>query len=203
MEAVVEMSPDALRLDLADFWRIDWPTVWAGPPLPVDPGFEEWCARFGWKPQTVENDLKVLTRHGTLWKLSARGLWRPVVQVDQGMWRLETSVKEEEEEVVAAGVAAWEEYVRAVSEVWGEPSWSGGAGDEDFPDSPAKGMWRKPNSAQGNPYRLAFWVPPVEDTGPVVVLIQGVAHYTWEPVPGAGSSIRISLRPAAERGEHG
>ncbi|WP_152521051.1 hypothetical protein [Nocardiopsis ganjiahuensis] len=199
------MSSESLLLELEDLARVGWADIWKGPPLPGHPGFDEWCARYEWKPQTVERDLKVLTRHGNVIKLAANGHWDPVVSLKffDPQWRAETSVVEEKMAVVEEGVAAWQRYTELVSGVWGELTWSGAAGDSDFPESPVDGFWWKPETAKGNPFRLSLWEPSRGVDGPVVLLTLGVAGFTWDAEGGAASVLKIAFCPPAEAASRG
>ena len=190
------MSDESLLRELEDLKQADWASIWEGPPTAVDPGFEEWCSRRGWKPLTVERDLDVTTRSGNKATLSSKGFWSPVVSLDffDSLQKTSTSEPEEKKEAVQKGVDGWKHYTRLTSGVWGAPTWSGAAGDSDFPEPPVDDPLWKPESSKGNPFRLSFWTPQGSE-GPVVVLTLGVTRFTWKPGTGAATNLSISFFP--------
>ena len=205
MQVEYPMPSESFLLELDDMSRVDWPSVWAGPPQGGSGEFQDWCARYDWDPQTVENDLRVITRNGNEVTLSANGQWSPVISFKfyRSLADIETSEIKEKREVVKRGIAEWKRLRDSISQKLGNPTWSGEAGDSDFPESPVDGYWRKPRSSKGNPFRLAYWSPPQDSHIPVVVLNLGVTRDTWEPDGGSGSILSASFRPPLSRDKRG
>ncbi|MEU3018060.1 hypothetical protein ABZ635_11785 [Nocardiopsis sp. NPDC007018] len=197
MQVKHAMSDESLLSELRDLKQLDWGSVWEGPPTVIDPGFEEWCAQRGWTPLTYERTLDVTTRSGNTATLSSNGHWSPVMSLDffTSLVKAETEVPEEKEEIIQRGVDGWRRYTDLISRVWGTPTWSGAAGDSDFPEAPVDSSLWTPESSRGNPYRLSFWGPGTDPHGPVVVLDLGITLDTWSPDYGAAMNVSMSFSP--------
>lgn len=183
--------------EVKDLSRVDWPEIWKGPPGPGLPGFDEWCSRYDWKPQTFEFNLKVVTKHGNRVELAANGQWSPVLSFafDGRLARIRTSEPNEKREVVKQGIAEWKQANEAISTIVGHPPQTGAAGDRKFPESPVDGYWETPESSTGDPFRVSFWPPSPTKKGAVIVLTLGVSLETWEPTGGSSSVLLASFRP--------
>lgn len=205
MKEKYRVSDESLSLELKDLKQVDWPDIWQGPPFANESGFRNWCSRYEWEPQTVEQDLTVVTRHGNSLILAANGHWRPVVEVSffGSLWRAETSEINKKRTVVDQGVENWRRYTDLTAKIWGNPAWVGAAGDHGFPESPVQGHWAKPEGPHGYPFRASLWTPNQGPSDPVVLLTMAVADFTWEPGNMAGSVVSLDFLPPAENGRHG
>ncbi len=205
MQAEEPLPLESFLEDVKDLSRVDWPDIWRGPPEPGLPGFDAWCSRYDWRPQTVERDLTVVTRHGSQITLASNGNWGPVnaVRFDCSPAEVRTSEAHEKRAVVERGITEWKRFGKLISHVWGEPTWTGSAGDGDFPDSPVSGPWRKPESSSDNPFRVTLWSPPRGGSGPVVLLTLVVPRFTWEADNLAAALLNVSFHPPASGDTHG
>ena len=199
------MSDESFLLELQDLKKVDWPNLWEGPPGGGYPGFDEWCARYGWEPQTVERELTVITRHGNQITLHSDGNWHPVTSVmfDHSPAEARTSQADEKRATVEQGIKEWKHFSKLISSVWGKPAWAGVAGDKNFPESPLEGPWKKPKSSSDNPFRVTFWSPPRGSDGPVVLLTLGVPRFTWQTRDRAAALLTLSFHRPASGGTHG
>ncbi|MEU5244336.1 hypothetical protein AB0G81_09525 [Streptomyces asoensis] len=167
----IEDSPQHLAQELNGLEHVDWPAVWAGPPVPGQ-ALDDWCALFGWKPLPKDRVLGVRTATGGRLTLTPviGGGWSPVQSLGWTTWQLRADSAAENDRVLDETAAAWPRYEEAAREVLGAPAFSGAWDAPDFPEGP--GRWlpsRERRLRHRNPYRLALW----RGTGPekpVIVL---------------------------------
>lgn len=195
MRAEQYISPSVLVDDLVGFSRLDWSVVWAGPPLPTEFHFDEWCELRGWKPLTYEFDLKIQTPGGSKWELSANGRWKPVVGVSKEIWMASIQPPESGARVVDKGTEAWLEYRNHISDNVGNLIWQGGAGSKEFPPSPGVDYWIPPESDAGNPYKMAVWKMESYRDPALLVLEMSVSPFSWKEGSGGMAAVRLSIHP--------
>ncbi|MET9320857.1 hypothetical protein ABZX75_11825 [Streptomyces sp. NPDC003038] len=191
-----------LAAELEGLRRVDWASVWAGPPQGGSPGFRAWCERYGWEPQTFDRQLVVRTATGGRLTFESGGFWNPVESVSHYGWQVKAGAAEENPAVLDLAAETWPEYVAAATGVLNAPAWAGSWDTADFPEPPAPGYWpeREFRLKSRRPYRFAYW----GGTGsggaaePFVVLSQSIAFPTWAAdMPGA-SAISLEVRPPVE-----
>ncbi|KUN10518.1 hypothetical protein AQI95_02060 [Streptomyces yokosukanensis] len=191
-----DRTPQELVTELRGLAEVDWPTMWAGPPLPGQ-GLDMWCAQYGWIPLSFERVLQVRTDTGGEFVLSAPGgSWAPVDSVRHWVWGAGAETAEDNPAVLEAADHAWPVYLTAACSVLGEPTWEGSWSADDFPDRVCGLDLADPEDRldERNPYRLAYWLPR-SGTGPLVVmdiaLAVGTAHSEWD----GAANLSVTFRP--------
>ncbi|GGV05376.1 hypothetical protein GCM10010260_48180 [Streptomyces filipinensis] len=170
---LIDESPQRLATELTGLEHVDWPAVWAGPPVPGQ-ALDDWCALFGWKPLPEDRVLAVRTSTDGRLTLTpvVGGGWSPVQSLGWTTWQVRADSPEENEQVLDIAAGAWPAYETAAEEVLGKPSFSGAWDAPDFPDSGNPPHWlpsRERRLRTRNPYRIAIW-RSADPEGPVVVL---------------------------------
>ncbi|MFC9926955.1 hypothetical protein [Streptomyces sp. NPDC127190] len=191
-----DRTPQELVTELRGLADVDWPIVWAGPPLPGQ-GLDLWCAQHAWTPLSFERVLQVRTDTGGELVLNASGgRWAPVDSVSHWVWGAGAEKAEDNPTVLETADRAWPLYLTAACSVLGEPTWEGTWEAEDFPDTLGGLELADPEDRldERDPYRLAYWLPR-SGTGPLVVmavaLAVGTAHAEWD----GAANMSVTFRP--------
>lgn len=191
-----DRTPQELITELRGLTDVDWPTIWAGPPLPGQ-GLDMWCAQFGWTPLSFERVLQVRTDTGGELDLNAPGgTWAPVDSVSHWLWGAGAETVEDNPVVLEAAARAWPVYLTAACSVLGEPTWEGAWDAEDFPDTLYGHEFADPEIRleEQDPYRLAYWLPRA-GTGPLVVLSTDLAVGTAQREWDGAANLSVEFRP--------
>jgi hypothetical protein len=157
----IEDAPHRLAEELTGLRHVDWPAVWAGPPVPGQ-ALDDWCALFGWTPLATDRVLAVRTATGGRLTLTpvVEGGWSPVQSLDWTAWHLRADASEENDRVLETAAGAWPAYEAAAREVLGDPDFSGAWDAPGFPEPTGPGHWlpsRERRLRTRNPGRLALW----------------------------------------------
>lgn len=190
MNIEFSVSPEVFGGELADWLKVDWPSVWNGPPN-GGAELDAWLSRYGWKPVELQRQLEVETRHGSVFEFHSDGTWAPVNAVTRGLMRAGSNSSDDRDRVLGEVAERWEAYLAHAVAAAGEPTGVGVAGRPGFPVPPGN-EWSVPDSERENPRRLAYW----EGFGggldaPVLVVRQGVALPTWSDSPVPSSNISM------------
>jgi hypothetical protein len=191
-----DRTPQELVTELRGLSDVDWPTVWAGPPLPGQ-GLDMWCAQYGWTPQSFERVLEVRTDTGGEFVFSAPGgRWAPVDAVNHWVWGAGAETAEDNPAVLAAADRAWPVYVTAACSVLGEPTWEGAWDAGDFPESLGTHPLgsREFRLTKKNPYRLAYWRKS-DGVGPLTVMTITLAAGTAQGRHAGAANMAVKFYP--------
>lgn len=185
MEITVGRTPAQLTEDLRALSDMDWGKVWRGPQGQFPP---EWCQQLGWRliRQAQSGDYIVAAKNGTTWYVRQSLSHKPtVVALEQDtIWKGDAR-DDQERHLAKETVLAWDGYLTAARNIWGEPSI---LTQFDAPDFPALSPWADKDIRfeKQSPLKLAVWHPAQEEDPRYHLWI----NRSWE---GQSTSIRGTL----------
>ncbi|GGV13143.1 hypothetical protein GCM10010260_60120 [Streptomyces filipinensis] len=108
-----DRTPQEQLTELRGLADVDWPAVWAGPPLPGQ-GLDMWCARYGWASWSFERVPQARTDTGGEFVLNASGgRWAPVDAVSHWVRGAGAETAEDNPAVLEAAARGWPVYLTA------------------------------------------------------------------------------------------
>ena len=181
MDIETTFAPARLAEDLGALARVDWTRLWAEPIT----NEVAWCLSFGWGYYSTcrwTNRMDI--------RLDVFSMWHIEIEVDRhkhakcfehGAWSV---YFEDALAVSTAALAAWDEYLPAITAVLGQPvtltSWD----DPHFPDGERWSARRRHEDQ--SPYRLALW--RFTDAVAEISIQRGgegrsasISAYVWQP----------------------
>lgn len=189
-------SAQDLAAELEGLRGVDWASVWAGPPQGGSSECREWCARYGWEPQTADRNLVVSTPGGGKWTLESNSNWHPVYRLTHWAWRTKVDEASENPGLLTHASKEWPAFLKAAEDVLGPAAWSGPWDAQDFPEPPEPDFWPdgEYRVKTRTPYRMAYWNPTGENPGQaVIVLRQSVSFAAWTADTPGSAQIRLSV----------